>query len=152
MHIQEAITGDEDADAEIPTKIKPGFFGKFSQPILDALEFTPGYQEIDISNVMTFFFAIFFSMIVGDAAYGSIFLLLSLFGITKLKMANKPVTPLLPYVAFMSALTVMWGILTDSWFGFSLAQHVPLFASLKMIGWEKIVIFSSSHLPLVSPT
>jgi V/A-type H+/Na+-transporting ATPase subunit I len=38
----------------------------------------PGYKELDISLVFLCFFTVFFAMIIGDAAYGSIFFLAGL--------------------------------------------------------------------------
>ncbi|NIZ39950.1 V-type ATPase 116kDa subunit family protein [Entomospira entomophila] len=131
FYTKDALTGDENADSEIPTKIKPSFWGKFVQPMLDSFGFVPGYQEVDISGVMFFFFAIFFAMIIGDAGYGSIFLLLSLGMMFKLKSAGKAISPFIPYVSIMSLATMAWGILTDNWFGTQLAPHVSVLQPLK---------------------
>lgn len=131
FHAKDALTGDEATDSEIPTKIKPSFWGKFVQPMLDSFGFVPGYQEVDISGVMFFFFAIFFAMIIGDAGYGSIFLLISLGIMFKLKSAGKAISPFVPYISIMSLATIAWGILTDNWFGAQLSPHVPALQSLK---------------------
>ncbi len=129
--IAPAETGDEVKDEVIPTKIKPSFFGKFVYPLLAGFDFVPGYKEFDISGPMFFFFAIFFAMIIGDAAYGSIFFLVAIAIAIKTKKNGKMVNPFIFYLMFLSICTIVWGVLTDNWFGFSIGAKVPALGQFK---------------------
>jgi V/A-type H+-transporting ATPase subunit I len=126
-----AETGDEAKDEVIPTKIKSSFFGKFVYPLLAGFDFVPGYKEFDISGPMFFFFAIFFAMIIGDAAYGSIFFLVAMVIAIKTKKNGKMVNPFIFYLMFLSLCTIVWGVLTDNWFGFSIGAEVPTLGQFK---------------------
>ena len=75
---------------------------------------TPGYKEIDISSVFYIFFSIFFAILIGDAGYGALFLVLTLVAKHKFKDA-----PSGPFTLFMvlSICTIIWGMLTGTYFG-----------------------------------
>lgn len=81
------------------------------QPLFKFLDIIPGYREVDVSIFFLMFFSIFVAMIVGDAGYGFIFLVLTLL---VSKKAPKPVTALL---MTLSIATIIWGFITGTWFG-----------------------------------
>lgn len=87
------------------------------KPVFDILETVPGYAEKDISGFFLFFFCIFFSMIIGDAGYGCIFILMAVFGhlISRIRKRRPPA--ILPLVFVMGAATSIWGATTGNWFG-----------------------------------
>lgn len=130
--MQDALSQDEEQNNKIPTKINPSFFGKFIQPMLDSFGFVSGYQEVDISGVMFFFFTIFFAMIIGDAGYGLIFLFMSLNLLFKSKKLGKASNPFVLYITFISTATVAWGIITDNWFGYHLSNNIHFLKPLKI--------------------
>lgn len=100
-----------------PTKLKNKKWIRIIEPVFDFLGTTPGYREKDISMYFLIFFAIFVAMIIGDAGYGMIFFLVSIFATFKTTKGGKklPDTIILLYV--LSLTTIGWGAVTGTWFG-----------------------------------
>jgi V/A-type H+-transporting ATPase subunit I len=46
-------------------------------PVFKVIEVVPGYRELDISLWFLLFFSVFFGMLIGDAGYGLIYLVLT---------------------------------------------------------------------------
>jgi V/A-type H+-transporting ATPase subunit I len=64
---------------EIPTLIRSPKWAESIKPIMNFMGLVPGYSEIDVSQVFMLFFTFFTGILVGDAGYGLIFLLITLF-------------------------------------------------------------------------
>lgn len=113
---------DDPADDDpVPTKVRYNKVTKMMKPLFDMLGTVPGYREYDISMWFLLFLALFFAMIIGDAAYGLIFLGLSI----GLHIKAKKVSNLNMFLYVMSIATVIWGSLTGTWFGSEAAMHIP---------------------------
>ena len=104
-------------DSEVPTKLKNNKFVSLIYPLTDFLGTVPGYNEYDISDWFLLFFTVFFGMIFGDGGYGLLVSIVSLLLILKSKIAKKPVQPLLMLALLVGGATVVWGIVTCTWFG-----------------------------------
>ncbi len=105
---------DDPKEDEIPpTQVKNKRWISIIGPVFDILGTVPGYREYDISMWFLMFFALFFAMIVGDGAYGVIFLLAGILIHRKIKKANNAV--ILLYV--LSIASIIWGAVTGTWFG-----------------------------------
>ena len=133
--------GDED---QPPTKIK--YFGVFRivQPIFKILGTVPGYNERDISSYFLLFFTLFFAMIVGDAGYGVLFLLLAIYMTVKGKKSGKGISDLNFLLYVLSIATVVWGAITGTWFG-----SEELLASSPFL--QSLVIPAITNFPSVFP-
>jgi len=107
---------DPTEDDAVPTLIA---YNKLSRPmkfLYDIIGISPGYNEMDVSMVFLAFFSIFFAMIVGDTAYGIIFLILTLVAQAKMPKAPKAA---FHFLILMSCTTIIWGFLNNSFLGFS---------------------------------
>ena len=94
---------------KVPGWLKPvGVFFNF----IDAM---PSYKECDISLPVMIFFTLFFSIIVGDAGYGLLYLLAGI--ILKIKVKSKGAQQAINFLIILSCGTVAWGLLTGSVFG-----------------------------------
>jgi len=114
---------DEPADNEQPpTKLENPALLRMMQPVFDFLGTVPHYREYDISGWFLFFFCFFFAMIIGDGGYGSIFLLLGLAVGAKSKIAGTSVPDTVRLLILLSGSTIVWGIITASWFGLDPAK------------------------------
>lgn len=124
-------------DDEVPTKLKNNKFVSLIYPVTDFLGTVPGYQEYDISGWFLLFFGIFFGMIFGDGGYGLIITLAGLIGVLKGAGKGKP-APAMFLLTFIGLITVLWGMVTCTWFGIEVAllpqwlkdlslTNVPLF-------------------------
>jgi V/A-type H+-transporting ATPase subunit I len=114
------IADDPGPDDEVPTKLKNNALVRMLYPLTDFLEVVPGYREVDISGWFLLFFCIFFGMIFGDAAYGSILFIIALIGI--IKTAKTGVPGFFKMLALLSISNILWGVFTCTWFGIGIEK------------------------------
>ena len=113
------------AEGEIPpTKIDPPKFVRPVKALFEGLGIAPAYDEADVSVPFMCYFSLFFAMLVGDGAYGAIFLVATLFGWHKLTRFGQAMTPQavatrswLVLMTVFSLATIAWGALSNTWFG-----------------------------------
>jgi len=112
-----AITEPEKPES-VPTLIRNPRWLQIVEPVFKFMGTVPGYKELDISLVFLCFFTVFFAMIIGDAAYGSIFFLAG-FSMVIYYGRFKKEKPPLAVVLFtiLGLATVIWGSMNGSWFG-----------------------------------
>ena len=91
-----------------PTWIRPIRF------LFQLIGVVPGYNEVDISAAFLGFYSLFFAMLVGDAGYGALFLMITLIIKFRVKAAGKD---LIRLMLVLSGGTIVWGVLTGSYFG-----------------------------------
>lgn len=105
---------DPSEDDAVPTKLKNNKLVSLIYPLTDFLDVTPGYREFDISAWFLLFFCVFFSMIFADAGYGALIAFVGLILVGKSKKGQKSLAAL---VTLLGACTMVWGVLTCSYFG-----------------------------------
>ncbi len=117
------------ADGENPpTLIRPPKLFRPVAALFKGLGIAPAYTEADVSVPFMCYFSLFFAMLVGDGAYGLIFLLGTLFAWRKTKpkadAGHRPIVvrSWLTLMTVFSAATVVWGILSNTWFGASIPR------------------------------
>ena len=126
-----ALCADDPAqEDDVPTKLQNSSFTKLIYPLTGFLEMTPGYREKDISLWFLVFFTLFFAMIFGDAAYGTILLLITFIGIAK--TAKKGVPLILKFLLLMSVANVVWGTLVCSWFALDIAKLPQILQNISL--------------------
>jgi V/A-type H+-transporting ATPase subunit I len=108
------LVEDPGGSDPVPTLIKNPRWVSLIKPIMDFVGILPGYKEVDISPLFLVFFSVFFGMIVGDAGYGALFLVMSLLG---RKLWPKAPRIIFSMLTLMSLCTIAWGALTGSYFG-----------------------------------
>ena len=107
-----------------PTLVKSPKWIETIKPIFDFMGTVPGYREYDISLWFLIFFSLFFAMLIGDAGYGIIFILLTIWVRTKFRKA--PSEPFrLMYV--LGGATFFWGVISGTWFGSEQIAAIPFF-------------------------
>jgi V/A-type H+-transporting ATPase subunit I len=124
------ILTDPGPDDVVPTLIKHKPAVGIIQPLMDLLGVVPGYREHDISLWFMLFFAMFFAMIIGDAGYGLIILLLSVYFGLRQKKQKGAVNDGIILLGMLSCSTVAWGAITGNWFGLEAIADLPGFRSL----------------------
>jgi V/A-type H+-transporting ATPase subunit I len=118
---------DPSEEENPPTKVKNRRWISIIGPVFDILGTVPGYREYDISMWFLMFFSLFFAMIVGDGAYGLIFLITAILIHSRMKKATNAVVLL--YV--LSTASIVWGALTGTWFGSkAILEAVPFLRML----------------------
>lgn len=112
-----AVSDPEDNDETVPTKLKNNKFVSLIYPLTDFLGTVPGYKEYDISGWFLLFFCIYFGMIFGDGGYGLLVTALVALMMIKNLIFRKKNPPLLPLALLLGLSTVVWGLVSCTWFG-----------------------------------
>jgi V/A-type H+-transporting ATPase subunit I len=139
---------EEPLDASaVPTLVRYPRFVKPIKAIFDVLQILPGYHEADISSLFLIFFSIFFAILIGDAGYGLLFL-----GLTAFMRKKKPDAPSYPFTLFyiLSTCTIMWGVLTNNYFGIKPEFLPEVLRNLRMPWLTDGVIESRNHIMKLS--
>ena len=116
-----------------PTLVKPPKFFAPVKSLFDGLGIAPAYTEADVSVPFMCYFSLFFAMLVGDGAYGAIFLAAVMWGWKKYRArpGNAILRSWLVILTVFSAATVLWGVLSNTWFG----AAIPWLADLPTVRW-----------------
>ena len=102
----------EPAEGEVPpTLVEPPRMFRSIKALFDGLGILPAYDEADVSVPFMCYFSLFFAMLVGDGAYGAIFLVGTLLLRRKLPKAW------FVLMTVFSLATIGWGALSNTWFG-----------------------------------
>jgi V/A-type H+-transporting ATPase subunit I len=110
------VIEDPSDEDNVPTLLRNPKWVELIKPVFGIINVLPGYKENDISVVFLIFFSLFFGILIGDAAYGLVFGLLTGFVHWKFgKKINDKAPIFLMYV--LSAMTVIWGVLTGTFLG-----------------------------------
>ena len=112
-----------------PTLLRNPKWVESIKAVFDMIGVLPGYHEVDISAVFLIFFSLFFAMLVGDAGYGVLFLILTLAAKVKFRRAPPQIFNLL---LITSVCTVIWGVLTGTYFGLA---DIPAPLKTLRLGW-----------------
>jgi len=105
--------GEEDNP---PVKLKNTRFSRLFEPISELFDL-PAYNELDLTPYFAPFFMLFFGFCLGDAGYGVFFILFA--GLLKLK-AKKEFKPLLSLAQYFGIATIIFGLLSGTFFGINL--------------------------------
>jgi V/A-type H+-transporting ATPase subunit I len=117
-----ALSEPNEEDA-VPTLVENNKAVTTIKPLFDVLDVLPGYRETDISLDFLISFTLFFAMIIGDAGYGTLFLLTTLI----VRMKSKKGGPAFNLMYLLCTGTIVWGMLTGNWFGSrALGSWAPL--------------------------
>ena len=123
---------DPNADETPPTLIRPPKLFRPVKALFEGLGIAPAYTEADVSVPFMCYFSVFFAMLVGDGAYGAIFLAATLWGWRKTSGRRSPVVKSwLLLMTVFSLATVAWGVLSNTWFGAS----IPWCANWPTVKW-----------------
>lgn len=101
---------------QVPIKLKNNRFTRLYEMIGELYDL-PNYHELDLTPFFAPFFLLFFGLCVGDTAYGLMILIGALIIRQKVKPSMKPMFSL---AAWLGASTVILGVVTGTFFGFSL--------------------------------
>ena len=122
-------------DEAPPTLIRPPKLFRPVVALFEGLGIAPAYNEADVSVPFLCYFSIFFAMLVGDGGYGAIMLAATLWGWRKTRPTEghrpRAVRSWLTLMTVFSSATVLWGILSNTWFG----AAIPWCANWTTVSW-----------------
>lgn len=108
-----------------PTLIEPPKMFRPVKALFVSLGIAPAYTEADVSVPFMCYFSLFFAMLVGDGAYGAIFLAVTLAARRRLPSSW------FTLLTVFSSATVLWGVLSNTWFG----AQIPCLSELPTVKW-----------------
>ncbi|MBN1638600.1 MAG: hypothetical protein JW866_06525, partial [Ignavibacteriales bacterium] len=117
------IVGKPTPEDKVPVLLENKKFSKLFEPI-GKLFSLPDYQELDLTAFFAPFFMLFFGFCLGDAAYGLLFVVGATIAKFKLKDELKPILSL---VQLLGLATILFGILSGTFFGIDLIQEKYVF-------------------------
>lgn len=122
VYAEEVAINPEDS---IPTYLENTGYNRVGEDLVHIYD-TPSHTDKDPSLWVLLWFAFFFSMIVGDAGYGLIFLLTALY----IRYRNKTFTTfghrMWKLFMLLAAGCITWGILMNSFFGIQIGMDNPI--------------------------
>lgn len=110
------ISGFEPSeDEDVPVLLENG---SFSSPVegITKMYAMPSKTDVDPTPVMSFFYYLFFGMMLSDAGYGVIMVLGTMIALKKFKLENSMRKTLIMF-RNCGIFTIFWGALFGSWFG-----------------------------------
>lgn len=124
VHVEEiAVDENETVPTFLENKGSLSLMGEDLVHIYD----TPGPTDRDPSLFVLIAFSLFFAMIIGDAGYGLILLLVSLWlKYFKFPNASKLGKRVLNLTLVLFSSCIVWGLLTTSFFGMSIPADNPI--------------------------
>ncbi|PCH66480.1 MAG: hypothetical protein COC06_12660 [Bacteroidales bacterium] len=114
---------------DVPTLIRTSRWAERIRPVLNFMGLVPGYKELDVSKVFMIFFTFFTGILVGDAGYGFVFLLITFLIHYKQKFVMKIEFKLM-YT--LSVSIIFWGVLTGTYFGAESIAEIPFLSNLRI--------------------
>ena len=116
----------DENDENVPTEIKNVAPVRIIKPLFDFLDVDAGYREFDISFIFLAFMSLFVGMIIGDAGYGFVLLIFSVWATIASQVKQKEITLAHMLFIWFSCTTIVWGAITGNWFGYAPLAENPL--------------------------
>ncbi len=114
-----------DPGETVPTFLENNALGQIGEDIINIYD-TPAHTDKDPSLWVLCSFTLFFSMIIGDAGYGFLFLAFAFYLNRKFPTLKGQGKRFLKLLTILSAACLIWGVLTASYFGVALSEKNPL--------------------------
>jgi V/A-type H+/Na+-transporting ATPase subunit I len=113
VYVEEPATAQD----KVPIQLKNNRFSKLFEPIGEFYEL-PNHRELDLVPFFAPFYMMFFGFALGDAGYGLLIIIAAAFAKRKLPEFK----PMLTLAQFLGGATVLFGILTGTFFGINLIE------------------------------
>jgi len=110
------VINEPSDDDNVPTLLRNPRWVDRIKPLLELLGITPGYRELDVSMLFLIFFCIFFGILIGDAGYGLVYILITLW-LQKTMKLNTEMKTTFSLFYLLGSCAVLWGVLTGTFFG-----------------------------------
>jgi V/A-type H+/Na+-transporting ATPase subunit I len=122
------ITSEAIQEEKVPIMLKnKGFSSKFE--VLGELYSLPKYNELDLTPFFAPFYTLFFGFCLGDAGYGLLIAIATLFARKKVQKELKSVVSL---VFYLGLATIFFGLIGGTFFGINLYEsNLPVYSSLQ---------------------
>ena len=110
-----SITDPDLENEDVPVAVKDGTLGSTMESVTNMYS-PPSHNDIDPNAVMPYFYYNLFGLMLGDAGYGLIMVLATLFVKFKFKLEPQKAKTV-NFGLYCGIGTMFWGALQNSWFG-----------------------------------
>jgi V/A-type H+-transporting ATPase subunit I len=144
------VISEPSAEDNVPTLLRNPKWVDRIKPLFELLGLTPGYRELDVSMLFLIFFTIFFGILIGDAGYGMVYILITLGLQKKMKMSTEMKTTVSLFY-LLGSCAILWGVLTGTFFGQTWLQNLgftPLIPQLNDANFMQTFCFFLGALHL----
>ncbi len=131
------VVTDPNDDDDVPTLIQSPKWVQPIKTVFAMINILPGYREVDISSVFLIFFSIFTALLIGDAGYGALFLVLTF--VARKKFPKAPSAPFI-LIGILSLCSILWGVVTGNYFGIAAIPAPFERLRINWLGNEKNII------------
>lgn len=128
------------ADEQPPVLLKNNWFTRRIEPLLK-LYGVPHYRELDPSTFFAPFMILFFGICLGDAGYGLIFLLLSLWIEKKLGPRIEGLPLVMKLCEAFAIATIVVGLVTGSVFGYNFEHREWILIDVAVGVGDPMILF-----------
>jgi len=122
-----------DEEEMLPTYLKNEGIHKVGEDLVEIYD-TPSNTDKDPSLWVLLAFTLFFSMIIGDAGYGLVFLLTALYIRYKTGVLKGVSHRMWVLFVILSTFTIIWGTMAHSFFGVEMSVHSK-FHKISALNW-----------------
>ncbi len=133
--VEAAVQGAPVAADEPPTLIKYPRWARPMKGLFEVLGTVPGYREFDVAAAFMIALPIFSAIMISDAGYGLIYLVVPAIFYRKMKALGAGL--LAQLVLVVGGLSVIWGILTCAFFGLDISGLVGREAPFITVSMEE---------------
>lgn len=130
VHYEEIARENTDV---VPTYLENEGAARVGEDLINIFD-VPSSRDKDPSLWVLCFFALFFAMIIADAGYGLIFLGVVLYLRLKYKKMTGTGRRVWVLIGILAGACIVWGTLSNSFFGIPLAPDSPLM-KVSVINW-----------------
>jgi V/A-type H+-transporting ATPase subunit I len=118
------VVSEPGPDDNPPTLVRPPRWARPIEGLFQMLGTTPGYREFDVSVPFMIALPLFTAILISDGGYGAILFLAPALAYKRIaKALGEQFSQL---VMIVGAVSTVWGILTNTFFGVALPFYQPL--------------------------
>ena len=112
----EAEDPTEEDTPDVPVALKNNWFTRPLNMVTDMYSL-PSYRGVDPNPLMSFFFILFYGIMMADMGYGLVMILMSLVVIKKSRPNGPTMRNMMPLMGYCGVATFIMGALTGGFFG-----------------------------------
>ena len=123
---------DVNGDDVVPTLLEGPSWVRQVHTVFQGIGIVPGYAEADVSSLFLVFLLLFAAMLIGDAGYGVLLVVLGAVAWHKTKSKPAGVPQAVRLLLTTGVATVVWGAITATWFAL---PNLPAVFDTLRIDW-----------------
>ena len=121
----EAEDPSEEDTPDVPVALKNNWFTRPLNMVTDMYSL-PSYRGVDPNPLMSFFFILFYGIMMADMGYGLVMMLVSLIVVKKSRPNGPTMKNMMPLMGYCGVATFLMGAMTGGFFGDFIPQLLKI--------------------------